>query len=686
MSAREPVDLEKLSRRLQAATTALGEPARDGDLVMKPGRIARIDWKLRDVALPGAAESEMLHLNDVVFVERAMKGREKDKQSWLYVYARPGNKDRVVEGWVNSAGVLLDPPEPEATVYFIGAKEKLLNIAAKFYRPADPEFDALDPEVKKKLGNGWKWGEDARFFVAALAYVNRHYKGMIFEKGWTDEDFKKTGGWADIHIKAGHAIWIPKREHLLPLKGRFVSSGSISYELFEMFHAAARAVWEFVVGVPAFVAGLVHGALLAVYDALMDIPELIQLVWKAIKGLFSPVQMARKAKELYDALKDVNWRDVIGEMAADFMDKWDADSTWGRFYFRGEVVGYIMATVALAFLSAGITAAASAAAKGSRLARLIAGILKHPTVRRVAENAVVKKVAEKAEDALKKAKDVQEKLALWKAKRDGLLFKGLRLVRGYDKRMGIPEEHLRHMIDAAKEANVIAIFRANKEAAIPLIRKGAHGKPMWAKPPWKSDPKSGILTAADAKQIDVVHRNGHFVAAGDGYAYRSVPGQATPEKIKVDANFTSEVKEGHVLARDGKPIVGDYDLLGVAPVKSPGRNITVVPDDVEYGNWTGPDVEKYRAAVNRKGRLDEPRVLHGAQDGYGGNPQHMGLTDDTAYAVFPDGRTYVMEGRQAQQEFYDALGRQAKGPDAPVGREGWHLEGDRVVRSPDDRK
>ena len=42
-------------------------------------------------------------------------------------------------------------------------------------------------------------------------------------------------------------------------------------------------------------------------------------------------------------------------------------------------------------------------------------------------------------------------------------------------------------------------------------------------------------------------------------------------------------------------------------------------------------------------------VLHGAQDGYGGNPKYMGLTDDTAYAVFPDGRTYIMEGRKAQE-------------------------------------
>jgi hypothetical protein len=163
----------------------------------------------------------------------------------------------------------------------------------------------------------------------------------------------------------------------------------------------------------------------------------------------------------------------------------------------------------------------------------------------------------------------------------------------------------------------------------------------------------------------------------DGKAYKRVGEKVEEMEIK---NPFWEVKEGQILAPDGKPIVGDYDLLGVAPVNSPGRNINVVPEDAAYGNWTGPDVERYRAAVNRPGRLDEPRVLHGAQDGYGGNPKYMGLTDDTAYAVFPDGRTYVMEGRQAQQEFYDALGRQAKQPGAPVGKPGWHEDSDRVVR------
>src|SRR5262249_13835533 len=63
----------------------------------------------------------------------------------------------------------------------------------------------------------------------------------------------------------------------------------------------------------------------------------------------------------------------------------------------------------------------------------------------------------------------------------GPSFNGLKLTPGYDPRMGIPRGHLPAMVEAAKETNTVAIFRANKKAAIPLIEKGARGKPMWAK-------------------------------------------------------------------------------------------------------------------------------------------------------------------------------------------------------------
>src|SRR5262245_38391504 len=93
------------------------------------------------------------------------------------------------------------------------------------------------------------------------------------------------------------------------------------------------------------------------------------------------------------------------------MAKWEADSTWERCYFQGEVVGYIMATAALAFLTAGLTAEATALAGGSKLARIVEAIAKNPVVRRVLDNPTVKKIVEKGKGALDKVKELKERLA-----------------------------------------------------------------------------------------------------------------------------------------------------------------------------------------------------------------------------------------------------------------------------------
>lgn len=635
--ADSPINTTNLSARLSAAGAALGDPPRPGELVMKVGRVCRTVWNIRSGPDPGLAAFTQLKLNDVVMVERSMKGRPTDPQSWLYVFARPGNGDAVVQGWVNSAGVLVDPPDPEAKLEYIAAGDKLIDVAARHYK-----------------SGGFSWGDDARFYVAALAYVNRQYSGLTFPPGWTDAEFKSRGRWADIGIKADHAIWIPSKTTLQPLKGQFVSSGSITYELWQTISRTAAAVWEAVVGVVAFAAGLLHGAVMAVYDALADLVELAVLVWKVLKSLFTG-ELLSDAKALWDALRNTDWKAVVTGVVDGFVAKWNADSTWDRWYFRGHVVGYVIATAALWVFSAGLLAATGALSKMGKLGKAINAIVNNPAVKAVLENPAVKKVLDKAAGAISKSAEIQQKLASSVKLSDRILAKGLKLATGYDARMGIPEEHLTAMIAAAKDTNVIAIFRANKKAAIPLIRKGAHGKPMWAK--FKTDAHTGVLTATNDAEKAIAHANGHFVMRADGKAYRVVGGKT--EVMEVKQPFWT-VKEGQVLAPDGKPIVGDYDLLGVAPVQSPGSNLSLVPDNPETGDWSGPWVKKYKDAVNGKFKAagDEPRVLHGAQDAYGGNPKYMGLTDDTAYAVFPDGSTVVLEGRQAQQKFYDAIGRQ----------------------------
>jgi hypothetical protein len=234
----------------------------------------------------------------------------------------------------------------------------------------------------------------------------------------------------------------------------------------------------------------------------------------------------------------------------------------------------------------------------------------------------------------------------------GPTFGGLKLGAGYDPRMGIPAEHLPKMVEAARTTNVVAVFRANKKEAIELIRRGAHGKPRWAK--FKSDPNTGVLTANSWPEAASAHMNGFYTVADDCKTMvRMVNGVRKEATLPKDPFWP--VKPNQVIHPDGKPVVGDYDLLGVIPIEAPGRNIVLVPRDPFKGDWIGPDVARYKDAVNNL--LDKPRVLHGAQDGFH-NPVFGGFTDDVAYAVFPNGNTLVMSGKLEQKAFYDAVGRQ----------------------------
>jgi hypothetical protein len=234
---------------------------------------------------------------------------------------------------------------------------------------------------------------------------------------------------------------------------------------------------------------------------------------------------------------------------------------------------------------------------------------------------------------------------------------GIKLAHGYDRRMGIPRGHLQAMVEAAKETNSVAVFRANKQAAITLIENGAVGKPKALSiPGFKSKEATGVLTASAPEHFAVASKNGFFVVEADGVARRTIlrNGKPVVEELKLKNPYW-RVEKGQVIDPSGHPVVGDYDLLGVIPLGAPGRNIVAVPRDTVKGDWIGPDVARYNDAVNR--RLDKPRVLHGAQDGFH-NKEWGGFTDDVAYAVFPNGNTLVMTGKAEQKAFYEAFGRQ----------------------------
>jgi len=235
----------------------------------------------------------------------------------------------------------------------------------------------------------------------------------------------------------------------------------------------------------------------------------------------------------------------------------------------------------------------------------------------------------------------------------------LRVVKGYDPVMGIPQADFEKMVAAAQEANGIAVFRANKQAAIPLIEQGAHPKPKYYNA-FKTSAETGVLTASKPADILTVYQHGDYVVADDLIPRRTiaVDGKSVTQELKLDRPYW-KLEKGQVIKPDGIPIVGDYDLLGFLPNESKGRVIAGVHKDYVRDSlkvdWSGPDVQRYQAAVNAK--FDQPRVLHGAQDQFV-HSQFGGLTNDVAYAVYGDGSAVILQGRQGQEAFYGAYNRQ----------------------------
>ncbi|HLK69453.1 MAG TPA: hypothetical protein VKU19_38745 [Bryobacteraceae bacterium] len=124
----------------------------------------------------------------------------------------------------------------------------------------------------------------------------------------------------------------------------------------------------------------------------------------------------------------------------------------------------------------------------------------------------------------------------------------------------------------------------------------------------------------------------------------------TMEPVKLERTFW-KVEPGQVIdPKSLKPVVGDYDLMGVFSPKNPGQNITLHSvDGNPVANRTSPPVDTFSASVNEK--FDQPRVLHGAQDQYKGF--RKGAT-----VFHPNGRVEFLPTEADVQAFYKRMGRE----------------------------
>ncbi|WP_158265011.1 hypothetical protein [Blastopirellula marina] len=216
-----------------------------------------------------------------------------------------------------------------------------------------------------------------------------------------------------------------------------------------------------------------------------------------------------------------------------------------------------------------------------------------------------------------------------------------RATKGYIRDSGIAKAHFSAFKTTAKEQNVIVIVRNTNPKSLGLIEKH--------KCPPKAKNLEGIATTKPSEQgivmaenISAVRSRGYAVVDKDLIA-RTKDGR----KIDLGSDPFWKMEPGQVIDVElKKPVVGDYDLMGVIDPQAPGRNIALVVSNGEtVADVSSPIVKRLAAAVNK--RFDMNRVLHGAQDQYAG-------FRGGATVIYPDGHATFLPDEASVKAFYNS--------------------------------
>lgn len=215
----------------------------------------------------------------------------------------------------------------------------------------------------------------------------------------------------------------------------------------------------------------------------------------------------------------------------------------------------------------------------------------------------------------------------------------------YIAETGMTPSHFLAFQRAAQAEGVIAVVRNTNTASTRLIELGCPGKPLTIK--FNTDATTGVVTASTPADIETARELGYLVVDQDGVA-RGQRGQ----ELRLTNTFW-RVAPGQVIdARLRKPLVGDYDLMGVFRPSNPGQNIALVASNSRtVGDVSSPVVRGFSTRVNAA--LDMARVMHGAQD-------QFASFRGSATAFMPDGRAVLLRDAHAVETFYNQWGRQTR--------------------------
>lgn len=296
---------------------------------------------LRVQPAPGAASpAAPIPFNGLVYVESRTTQAHANER-WCRVIATEVG----AAGFCEERYLAIDPPEPTAKLRRTKQGERLAVIAEEAYGPAKDEDNSRLYVQVLYLANRDRAG-------VKLDEVDLSFKDRVFRGGDEEETLKVYKG---VKVIEGTSIWIPSQQFVERLKAEGAVTGGSTYML-NAWHKAKDFVNAVVDGVKyaaGFVIGLLEGAYNAIVDlfkgALDMVEAVLKVIWNLVTG--NPGRIKDMLMGWVDKMK-LAWAHR-GQIADEFLKKWNAESMWDRGLFQGEVLGWVMMTILLILVTMG---------------------------------------------------------------------------------------------------------------------------------------------------------------------------------------------------------------------------------------------------------------------------------------------------------------------------------------------
>ena len=465
----------------------------------------------------GAVLARLAH-NDHVMVRMDVGG------DWVYVVATDGAA-KGTAGYASNLHINtnLPPsaanPDPGAVLYRIQGGERAHDVVRRHY--------GADAMVA---------GQDQRFFTNVLKYVNEDAgRGRFLV---TKTKIRSGGGglfgsigvpYEDIELVAGSKIWIPSLPYAQALKGT-VSAGSFARDAWEK----VKDVGSKLVAVPAFIAGLVVGALESVRDLIVGLFELVWGVIKTAGGM-----LVDAASAIWGLITDPTKRQVLlDSIDAELQEMLYKGSLMRRAYNWGRIVGYATMEVVTFVLFAGATAALKAGKFGARLAKVFQVIKETEAVQKALKAAAalrktktaakiiatVEKTAAKVEPVTKAIKKVAGAAGKVTGAPGEAVLGASRLLtrqmRKVARRYGWSESRLAEVLGIVEKRGATAYLRRSSKWAPARLSEGALPKPL-------------PIKANTLDELDLILSHGQFTRKELGLVahFEPLPSWARPPEI-----------------------------------------------------------------------------------------------------------------------------------------------------------